>query len=197
MKIVKSFLVLALFMALLIPQAMAGTLEDVKSKGVLTLGVVLQVWAGWRWYAERSATHRAVRELAACRQLATEIAALKSRPKSAVLQPQTDQQITLAIQQAAQFAEIPDGDILRITPQQGRRLGKSPHIQQPTTVEIRQATLGQISRFLAELSVTDMRLQPTSIRLSAPRMSPEEAGATRTERWSCEFVLTYLVFSPE
>jgi general L-amino acid transport system substrate-binding protein len=39
MKDVKSFLVLALVIAFMIPQALAGTLEDVKSKGVLTLGV--------------------------------------------------------------------------------------------------------------------------------------------------------------
>ncbi|MHB8974212.1 MAG: hypothetical protein ACYC3X_27610 [Pirellulaceae bacterium] len=159
-----------------------------------SLCVVLFLLSGLDWHWRRAAAQLAVRELAACQVIATEIESLRATPKSASLQKQTEQQITLAIQRAAQVAEIPDSDILRITPQQGRRLGKSPHIQQPTAVEIRQATLGQLARFLGELSLVDVGLQSTSIRLAAPRTSPP---ASETERWACELVLTYLVFSPE
>ncbi|MHB8971021.1 MAG: hypothetical protein ACYC3X_22645 [Pirellulaceae bacterium] len=159
-----------------------------------SLCLVLFLLTGLRWHTQLTAARFAVSELAACQAIAAEIESLRAAPKSASLQKQTDQQITLSIQRAAQVAEIPDSDILRITPQQGRRLGKSAHVQQPTAVEIRQATLGQLSRFLGELSLVDVGLQPTSMRLAAPRTSPP---AAQTELWACELVLTYLVFSPE
>ena len=159
-----------------------------------SLLIALLLISGVRWHAQLAAARLAVTELADCREIAAKIESLRAIPKSASLEKQTEQQITLCIQRAAQVAEIPDSDILRITPQQGKRLAKSAHIEHPTAVEIRQTTLGQLSRFLSELSVVDVGLQPTSIRLTAPNMPPPE---TQTEVWACELVLTYLVFSPE
>jgi hypothetical protein len=156
--------------------------------------IALLLVSGLRWHAQRVAARVAVKELADCREIAAQIEALRAIPKSASLEKQSEQQITLCIQRAAQAAEIPDADILRIAPQPGRRIAKSSHVQQPTTVEIRQTTLGQLSRFLGELSVVEVGLQPTSIRLTAPRTPPPE---TQNEVWACELVLTYLVFSPE
>jgi len=161
---------------------------------VASLSVALLLISGVRWHAQLTSARMAVGELAECRAIATRIESLRAIPQSASLEKQTPQQITLYIQRAAQVAEIPDSDLLRVTPQPGRRVPRSPHIEQPTTVEIRQTSLGQLSRFLSELSVLDVGLQPTSIRLTAPRTPPAE---TQTEVWGCELVLTYLLFSPE
>ena len=162
-------------------------------------GTIMLMAAGSAWMLfhchQRSViARRAMEELAVCQQLADRIQSLRTSPRQAVLKKQSVQRISLCIQQAAEAAELPDSDILRITPRQGRRVGKSPHVEQPVDVTIRKLTLGQLSRFLEELQAGAGGLQPTSIRLTAPRSKPSE---TENELWSCELVLTYLVFSPE
>lgn len=147
-----------------------------------------------RWQGNRASAQQAAEDLAACRRLAEELEELRGAPQTVRLEQQTQQQITLSIQRAAQIAEIADSNILRITPQAGRRLRDSPHLQQPVDVEIRSLTLGQLTRFLNELGALDEGLKPTSLRLTAPRSQPSD---TKNEMWGCEFVLTYLVFSPE
>jgi hypothetical protein len=148
------------------------------------------------WAVNRAAAQRAALDLAVCRRLSLEIEQLRDAPHTVHQEQQTQQQITLSIQRAAQIAEIPDADILRVTPQSGRRLKNSAHIQQPVDLEIRALTLGQLSRFLTELQELDKGLHPTSIRLTAPR-SESTTSQNENETWACEFVLTYLVFSPE
>jgi hypothetical protein len=158
------------------------------------VSVALLAIAGLRWHSCRGAADQAARELAECEALGAEIVRLRVQPKSVSLEKRSNQQLTSFIAQAAQRAEIPESSVQRVSPQQERRLGKSPHVQQPTQLEIRHATLGQLARFVTELSSLDGGLKPTSIRLAAPRDAPPDAT---TECWACELVLTYLVFSPE
>lgn len=160
----------------------------------ILLIAVLVALAASAWRAQRAAARQAVAELAECRRLAARIEACRAAPRTALSEKQSAQQISLSVQRAAQAAEISDTDILHITPRQGRRLGKSVHVQQPVDVEFRQITLGQLSRFIDELHIVDAGLEPTSIRLTAPRAQP---AGNRNELWTCELVLTYLVFSPE
>lgn len=158
------------------------------------LCLALLVVSGTAWHARRVAAHQSRLDLERCRQLAAEIRALRAAPHTALAARQSEQQLLLAIERAAQEAEIPDAELLRITPQRARRLGRSAQVQQPTSVEIRQLTLGQLARFLAAPSLAATGLEATSIRLAAPRVPP---GASETEKWTCESILTYLVFSPE
>jgi len=161
---------------------------------LLTLSLVLALASAWRWYALSESAREAAKELALCRDMATQIRSYRASPQAAQLERPSQQQVTLLIERAAEEAEIPNADILRITPQQGRRRSKASHVEQPTNVELRQVTLGQLSRFFQGLRAVDLGLQPTSIRLTAPRNSP---AATQNEVWGCELVLTYVVFSPE
>jgi len=167
-------------------------------RGLLLIVVaLLLVWlvvSCLRWHAQLKAARSAVQELADCRMLAAHIEALRANPTNVSLHTQTQQQINTWVQRAAEVAEIPKKEIRSVLPQPVRRLAKTPHVQHPTTVEIWQTSLGQLSRFLSELSALEAGLQPTSIRLTAPRTPPR---ATQTEVWTCELTLTYLVFSPE
>ena len=160
----------------------------------LLLGILSLTWAAFRLMNRRVAAHEAVAELAECKRIAMDIEAARTSPKTALLEKQSDQQISSSIQLAAQVAEIPDKDILRINPLQGRRLAKSAHIEQPIDIEIRQVTFGQLSRFLAELSAAECGLKPASLHLTAPRTTPDEGS---TELWGCDLVLSYRVFSPD
>lgn len=159
-----------------------------------SLCIALLLWSGVRWHNYRAAAQEAVRDLQHCQRIAAEIEAARTAPQTALLAQQSEQQISGEIDRAAQAAEIPDTDVQRITPQLGRRIDKSPHLLQPVDVTIRQVTMGQLARFLGELGTMESGLQATSIHLSEPRTAPTEKG---NEVWSCELVLTYLVFSPE
>ncbi len=180
----------------------------------LCISFICLLLASVQWYVQHAAVEQAAKELAACRRIAAEIESFRMAPKAAVLEQQTSQQISLAVQSAAQVAEIPDSEILEIRPRHGRRLEKSPYIEQPTEVPIRKATLGQLSRFLGELSAIDSGLKPVSITLKAPHAVSNSASNSAsnaasndartevtefgfTEFWECDLVLTYLVFSPE
>ncbi len=155
--------------------------------------VVTLVLAAFRWHSQRASAHEAASELAQCRRLAAEILALRDAPQQALAEAQTLRQVQASIQQAATIAEIPQAEIRHIKPQAGRRRGRSDHVEQPTSVEIGRATLGQLARLLGELEALETGLKPTVIRLDAPRNTPD----SETEYWTCELVLTYLVFSPE
>lgn len=162
--------------------------------GIVCLSMAIAAVAGLRWYSQRILARRAVEELAICRQIAAEIDSGRGSPQRAMLERQSDQQISLLIERAAQEAEILDSEILRITPQPGLRRTKSIYVEQPTAVQLRQVSLIQLSRFLGELGISEAGLQPTSIRLTAPRT---RSSTLPHDDWTCELVLTYLVFSPE
>lgn len=139
------------------------------------------ILAGRNW--QRSAT------------LTEQLELLKAAPLHASLEDRGRQDLTSAIQRAAQVAGIDNKALVRITPQSGRRAGTSGYLERSLTVELRVIALDQLVRMVRELSSAECGLIPTSMRINAPRaenvMSPEK------ETWSVEMVLTHLVFSPE
>ncbi len=157
------------------------------------LSVLLTV-CGWEMIQAQAAAQAAAENLQRCRQLAAQIEALKTAPAQASLERQSTQEVATRIERAAQTAGITGSAITRIDPQAARRIGKSAHVQQPTHVEIRQVSLEQLGKFLAELALGESGLETTSIRLSLPRGSTNPSPG---ESWSAEVVLTHLVFSPE
>ena len=156
--------------------------------------VVTSITSGLRLAAKRAAASTAQCNLADCKQLARKIDRLKIAPAQESLHERSQEDLAHKIEQAAQLAKIPGSAILSINPQPGRRLGNSSLSAQPTNVQLRDVPLKQLVKFLIELSADESGLQPTSLRLTAPRTPP---GKEALERWSVELVLTYLVFSPE
>jgi len=156
--------------------------------------MVLLLICGLHMVQSRRAAARAAENLATCRQLAEQIDLLKAVPTHASLERQSLQALSLRIEQAAQIAGIAESAIVRISPQAGRRVKDSAHIEQPTTVQFRQISLKQLVGFLVELSASQSGLQATSVRLTAPRTPPADQQG---ETWSVEVVLTQLIFSPE
>ncbi len=150
--------------------------------------------AGFRWHDKRSSALAATRNLHACRQLERQINVLREAPRNASLQVQSFQDLAVKIELAAQVAEIPESSIVSITPQQGRRVGESSHVEHPTDLELRGVSLKQLALFLRELSSDECGLHATMVRVSAPRTGGTEEG---DEIWAIEMVLTYLLFSPK
>lgn len=151
-------------------------------------------FTGLRCHEKRSSAVAAVLNLHSCHQLERRINVLREAPKNASLQIQSFQDLAVKIERAAQVAEIPEASIVSITPQQGRRMGESSHVEHPTDVELRGISLKQLASFLRELSSAESGLHATMLRVSAPRTGEARENS---ETWAVELVLTYLLFSPK
>jgi hypothetical protein len=139
-----------------------------------------------------SATDAAV-NLRQCTLLAREIEGLRTSPRQAALEVQSQQELASLLQQAGKSAKVPEAAVISIHPEATRRIAKTAYVEQPTRIELRQVTMGQIVNFLIEVTSRDLRILPTSLRLSAPRAK----GIAGAETWQTEVVLTHVVFSPE
>ena len=157
--------------------------------------LALSVYSCIRVIHCRRAAEMSARDLADCQALADRIVALSAIPAQASLNPRTLQDVSRKIEQAAITAGIPAASIISISPRAARRLsGDTPVTAQPTSVQIRQASLTQLVRFLFEVehSGEEGGLKTTYLRISAPRTA---ISGRETETWSAELVLTYLVVS--
>ena len=91
-----------------------------------------------------------------------------------------------------QEAELPAAKLVRIEPRSAIRFEKTPFLQQPSHLELREVTLEQLIRFLYVLSFKS-RLEATDLRVHAPRSVAVESGP---EHWNAELVLTNIIYSP-
>lgn len=155
--------------------------------------VVLLIVSTVHLLHQRNAAVAAAFNYEKCKQLAARIEDLQAVPAHSSLHRRSSQDLALKVEQAARIAEIGQNTIVRINPQASHRVGKSSYLQQPTSIEIRQVSTEQLAKFLQELSSADSGLQPTSLRLTAPRILSDQ----QRETWTVEVVLTHVFFSPE
>lgn len=168
-------------------------MKSSKAALVLICGgcVVLAVLSQY-WLSSRAAAREAVENWQKCIALAEQIEALKTTPAHASLEMQSKQEMTSLIEQSAKTVRISEL-VASIRPEAPQRVANSAYMEQRTRLEIRQATLNQITEFLSEISSRDARILPTNLRITPSRT---KAGAD-SETWQAEVVLTYLIFSPE
>ena len=163
----------------------------------LTLGllllVVLVAIAGWSWYrmnGYRQDARVAVADLAECQRLAAQIQSLRQRPNRAGAAEVQINELANAIESAADTASLPRQNLIRIWPENARRIGETPYKTKPTQVLIRGATLEQLTRFLHAIENHDYQLQVVSVRLTAPR------DQDATNLWTAETTISYLIYDP-
>ncbi len=128
----------------------------------------------------------------ACQELSRRIVDLKKKPELISGKMSSTAQIAQSVEAAMQESEIPAAKLVRIEPRSAIRFEKTPFLQQPSHLELRDVTLEQLIRFLYALSAKN-RLEATDLRIHAPRSSSSESGP---EIWNAELVLTNTIYSP-
>jgi hypothetical protein len=161
----------------------------------LLLFVVFSILAFWL-YGEVCRAHRgaveAVTSARICQEFSRRIVELQERPELISGQMSTTAQIAQSVEAAMLEAEIPAAGLVRIEPRSAIRFERTPFLQQPSHLELRDVTLQQLIRFLHVLS-TRNRLEATDLRIHAPRTVVTESGP---EYWNAELVLTNIIYSP-
>jgi len=153
---------------------------------------VLAFWlSGGLGRAHRGAVE-AVANAKACREFASRIIELKKKPELISGRMSSTAQIAQSVETAMLEAEIPAEKLVRIEPRSAIRFEKTPFLQQPSHLELREISLEQLIRFLHILS-TRNRLEATDLRIHALRSAAPETGP---ELWNAELILTNTIYSP-
>lgn len=146
-------------------------------------------WGGVRLVAARDAATSAARALADCQRLARRIEAARGPAGS------SDAEVARTIESAAKAAELPDESVERIEPGSPKRLGDTPFVEQPTTVELRDVELRQLFRFLHALAAAEGPGAPgvglKDIRLTAPASPTADRDV-----WSVQGTVTHRMYAP-
>ena len=161
----------------------------------ILVGLALSVvWCYGRLTDNRDAAGAAAADLAACRESATRVEALRRRPAVAGTRELGETTVRRRIEQAASAAGFPGG-ITGIVAEPGARVGETAYREKPTAVRfLRPVTLEQLFTFFHALAAdgpAGAGLRVKSVRLTAPR--GEETG----DKWAVESTLTYLVYDPK
>lgn len=155
-------------------------------------GVTVCSWLVMRASAERAG--EVLAEERSCQRLIAEILALQNRPRFAGLAAESPQAITARAEEAVRQSGLPVTALVRIEPQSAVRLGDSPYRQRPTRLELRRATLEQVTRFVFHMTRAEEGAAVRDLRLvSVDGPDAADGGGTL---WNAEPVLTQLIFSP-
>jgi len=164
---------------------------------LLVVFAALLITTGWSYSqmaAARSAAWTAAQDSQECRRLADQIKQLRDRPTRASLEAHSATELARLVEQAAKAASLPAQSLVQIDPQAARRVGETTYREQPTHVELRDVTLGQLITFLYMLSQDDMGMDVADLRLRAPR--DDKSARSAEETWLAEVTLTHLIFAP-
>ena len=158
--------------------------------GLIVVLVVAALWCVSVLGDSRKQARSAVENLAVCQRLAVDIQALRQRPAIAG-QPGIElTNLARRIDSAKAAAGIPDASLVRIEPQEPRRLADGPYMEQLTQVALRQVTMQQCITFLHALSDERSGLSVRELRLTAPQDTAD------TTAWTADVTLRYLTNAP-
>ena len=160
---------------------------------LLVLAGLLGLAAAWSYEtmaASRQWTTKAREDLAACRQMADRIEALRRRPTMARQHERASAETIGLIEKSAKAAGITTAKLLRISPEPPQRLGDTVYTVKPTRVLLKNVTLQQLVQFVHAIVTDREALHAKAMRISAP--SADDAGRL----WNVEVVLTYLIYEP-
>ena len=158
---------------------------------VLIAAVAMTTWSFRQLAAAEAASGRSRDDLVVCRQLARRIGALRHKPALAGSQELQLNELARRIEQACQSADVPPDSLVRIWPEQARRVGDTNYKEKPTQILLRQVTLRHIIRFLHALTGDESGLWVKTIRLVAPRDGHDH------NHWTAEATISYLIYTPK
>jgi hypothetical protein len=161
-------------------------------RGGILLGalVALNGFALLKFNTARDEAVTAIRDADLCEQVANRIAALRSKPVIAGSVSLPADNLSRRIEAAVRGAGVAGDDLASIEPDPASRIGDSSYLEKPTTIQLRNVSLTQVAQLLCALAGDAGGLRVKSLRLTTP---PQEQSENL---WSCEFTLSYLIYSP-
>jgi hypothetical protein len=167
-----------------------------RKRQAILVGVMLamlSVGAVWNlnWMLEqRQDARRAAGDLVACEVLAEQMGQLRSKPAVASAKDMGVRELGSKIDAASARARLGRTALRGVDPRSARPVGDTPYLQKPTTLDLQQVTLPQLTSFLYHLT-NEPGLVVRDLRLRSPRRRAEGKD------WNAEATLTYLIYSPE
>lgn len=155
---------------------------------------VTLIWTSSQFYKKHKMASAAKAETQQCLLIVDKIIQARTKPSFAVVDPQSTAKITEQIEFSLKESGIPVGNLIRVDPRPPKRIGKSCYKKQYTHLELHNATLPSLVRFLHILSDTDLKLNISELKLRTPRR--DDKTINEKEFWQTELVLTQLIFSP-
>ena len=156
----------------------------------MLLPACMALWSYGQMAQSRSGAVEARADLADCLQMGAEIERCRRRPTLASDHERLADETTGLIELAAKSAGVSSGSLVRIIPQQPRRIADTIYKEKPTLVLLKSVSLRQVTALVHQLVSDENGLRAKSIRINAPR--PEDTG----DRWTAEIVLTYMIYDP-
>lgn len=165
---------------------------------VALAGMLLATGVGWSYLNQITSQRRYLSErenLAECKAIAKKITDLRRRKQRALLRTKPTDELNRRIDAWAKQAGISSENLIRIQPREPRRIGDSQYLEQITELEVYETTLPKLIQFSQIAEQNGEGLKLSSLRVSPPRSASSEQG--KTEVWSAEMALTYLIYSPK
>lgn len=125
-----------------------------------------------------------------CEALAAQVQALRDEPTMADDHAMLKSDMTRHIAAAAASASLGEKKLVAIDHQNARRIGRTPYLEKPTRVTLRDVHLPGVLHMLYTLTQDNARMNVSRLRLIAPR---DEAD---TKTWSVDTTVTYLIYDP-
>jgi hypothetical protein len=128
-----------------------------------------------------------------CRDLASEMTALRELPQFAVLEAESVETIFGHIQRAVESALLPPKSLVRVQPSAPSYLGDSSYRIRPIRLELEEVTMRQLITFAHHLVDENRGLTVRDLEFWH---AGTDSSSAPGERWSAELTLTQLIFSP-
>ena len=122
-----------------------------------------------------------------------ELQRLRDSPKVAALRLESPAEITGRIARAGEVAGLPQSALLKVGPQEPRRLQRSDFKVRATEIDLAAHDLPTIIAFCDALRDESTGTRVRDLTLTAP--GTDAAGANR-ELWEAQLVLTQIIYSP-
>jgi hypothetical protein len=163
----------------------------------VAIGLLLfvTVWSFGALASSRQAALDASADLSTCLKLADRIRALQNKPSLVGTHDLRPTELTKRIEDAATQAGIPGERLVRVWPEQARRVGNSLYKETPTQVLLRGVSIQQVVTLLHALSSGDGAIGAGGLQVRALRVIAPREGE-RSEGWTVETTVSYLVYSP-
>lgn len=158
---------------------------------LVVMGVMLSsVWCYGQLSEARSRASVEGAALSHCEALAGQIQALRDEPTLADDHAMLKSDMTRHIADAAAKASLGEKKLVTIDHQNARRIGRTPYLEKPTRVTLRDVHLPEVLTMLYTLTQDNVRLNVSRLRLTAPR------DVEDTNTWSVDATVTYRIYDP-
>ncbi len=123
-------------------------------------------------------------------RLAKQIQALRDQPTMADDHAMQKADMTRRIAKAVSAASLDEKRLVSIDHQTARRIGRTPYLEKPTRLTLRDVDMPGTLSMLYSLTQGNSRLNVSRLRFTAPQ------EAANSNAWTVDTTVTYLIYEP-